>query len=139
LIKSGIEIPETHIQYVFSNKGSLYHVTLSNKKEKSRRGRPEKTDRKELTNAIKSIIEKRMEENPEEDSTIIKPNRIAAEIELLHGKEISPQTIRNKGAAPGGYYPVKYQSIEYIQGEIDKVYWGMNIQRQQFLNEVKQE
>jgi len=114
-------------------------VTLSNKKEKSGRGRPEKTDRKELTNAIKSIIEKRMEENPEEDSTIIKPRQIAAEIEIKHGKEISPQTIRNKGAAPSGYYPTKYQSIEYMHGEIDKVYWGMHIQKQEFLNEVKQE
>jgi len=110
---------------------------LSNKKEKSGRGRPEKISREQLTNAIKSIIQEEKEENPEEDSTIIKPRQIAAEIEIKHGKEISPQTIRNKGAAPGGYYPTKYQSIKYIHGEIDKVYWGMDIEYDQFLEEIE--
>jgi hypothetical protein len=112
-------------------------MTLSNKKEKSGRGRKPKLSRDQLTDVLVSFAEQALEKEEPDETVLLKVNRITAELEINHDINVSSQTVREKGISEKGYYPTKFDSIDYNKLG-DKSLWGLLMKPEEFIKEVEE-
>lgn len=108
---------------------------------KKQRGRPEKTDKDEMLNVIRQIIndkikekEKQDEEKPE--TILITTNRLKSHYQIKQDIDISRPTLRSHGFCKDGYFCIKWPSVFQYNSQGNRSYRGMLIHVENFENEI---